>query len=199
VIVEEAERMGTYVSTHAQSNAGVYNSVKAGVKCIEHGYMTTDETQELMLKNDCYQVPTLSAMTVLLDKVNTMQPHIQEKIRRVVPNTYESVSRAHKAGIRMATGADFLSVPGMGEYGQNGQELVELVNVGFSPMEAIVAATKIGSELMLMSDKIGTLEKNKLADLIVICQNPLDNIKCITQPNNIKMVIKDGVIEKHII
>ena len=196
--VEEAERMGTYVSTHAESNAGVYNSVMAGVKCIEHGYMTTDETLEAMRKHGCYQVPTLSAMTVLMDRVDTMQPHVQEKIKQVVPQTYASVARAHEAGIPMAAGADFLSVPGMGEYGQNAQELYELVQVGFSNMEAIQAATKVGAELMLMQDETGTLERGKLADMILVAGNPLEDVRVLMDVDNIRMVLKEGVIEKNL-
>ena len=196
--VEEAARMGTYVATHAESNAGVYNSVLAGVKCIEHGYMTTDRTLEEMVKRGCYQVPTLSAMTVLMDKVDTMLPHVQEKIKQVVPRTYESVARAHQAGIPMATGADFLSVPGMGEYGQNAQELYELVKVGFSNMEAIQAATKVGAELIHMDDQTGTLETGKLADMILVSGDPLQDVRVLMDVNNIRMVLKEGVIEKNL-
>ncbi len=69
------------MATHAESDAGVYNAVKAGVKSIEYGYMTTEKTIELMLEKECVQIPTLSAMTVLLENVDTMKPHIQRKIR----------------------------------------------------------------------------------------------------------------------
>lgn len=198
VIVDEANRMGTYVSAHAESNAGVFNAVKAGVKCIEHGYMTTDETLELMLEKGCYQVPTLSAMTVLMEHADAMQPHIREKIRMVVPKTYESVARAHEAGIPMAAGADFLSIPGMGEYGKNAQELYELVKVGFTPMEAIVACTQNGAKLMLMPKETGTLEVGKIADLIIVSENPIQDIRCLMNTDNILVVMKDGQIEKQI-
>lgn len=198
VIVEEAKRMGTYVSAHAESNAGVYNAVKAGVTCIEHGYMTTDETLELMTEKGCYQVPTLSAMSVLMEHVDSMQPHVQEKIRMVVPKAYESVARAHDAGIPMAAGADFLSIPGMGEYGRNAQELYELVKVGFTPMEAIVSCTRNGAKLMRMQEETGTLELGKLADIIIVKKNPLSDIRCLMNTDNIVVVMKDGEIEKHL-
>lgn len=196
VIVEEAERMGTYVATHAESDAGVYNAVKAGVKSIEHGYMTTEKTIELMLENECIQIPTLSAMTVLMEKVDTMKPHIQQKIRQVVPKTYESVARAHEAGVPMAVGADFLSIPGAGEYGTNGQELYELVKIGFTPMEAIMACTRNGAKLMMMEDEIGSLEEGKLADMIVVRSNPLKDIRCLGNPEEILLVMKEGTVEK---
>lgn len=196
VIVEEAKRMGTYVAAHAESNAGVYHAVKAGVTSIEHGYMTTDETIELMLEKDCIQIPTLSAMTSLMANVDTMQPHVQAKIRQVVPRAYESVARAHEAGVKMAVGADYLSSPTTGLYGKNGNELYELVKVGFTPMEAIMSCTRNGALLMKMSDEIGTLEAGKLADLIVVNQNPLKNIQCLSDAESVIFVMKEGNVEK---
>lgn len=197
VFVEEAERMGTYVATHAESDAGVYNAVMAGVKSIEHGYMTTDKTLEAMLKNGCWQVPTLSAMAMLMENVDTMIPVIAEKVRFVVPKAMESVARARKAGIPMACGADYLSVKGQNEYGgKNCREMLEFTKVGYTPMEAIVCATKMGAMVIKREEDLGTLEVGKLADIIVLKENPLENISCFMNTKNTKLVMKDGIIEK---
>lgn len=199
VCVEEAERMSTYVATHAESDAGVYNAVIAGVKSIEHGYMTTDRTLEEMLKRGCWQVPTLSAMAILLENVDSMIPVVAEKIRYVVPKAMESVARAREAGIPMACGADYLSVKGQNEYGgKNCRELLEFTKIGYSPLEAISCATKMGAMTMQSEDKLGTLEAEKLADLIVVEENPLDNISCLMDVDNTKLVMKEGIVVKHI-
>lgn len=197
-IVDEAEAMGTYVSTHAESNGGILKALKAGVKVIEHGYSMSDETIELMLKNGCYQVPTLGAMRVLYEGLGTMTPITQEKIRAVVPQVYASCEKQFRAGIPMASGADFLSIPGCGEYGTNAMDIIELTKIGMSNMDAIVAATKRGAELMLCADELGTLESGKLADLIVVEKNPLDRIETLLDTNGIKLVMKEGVVQKHI-
>lgn len=196
VFVEEAERQGTYVSTHAENNDGVYYAVLGGVKSIEHGYMTDDRTLDLMVKNKCFQIPTLSVMTNMLATSDTLQPHVRDKIKYVMEHAYESVYRAYKAGIPLAAGCDFLSCPDWCEYGQNGQELGELVKVGLSPMEAIIAATKNGADTILMGDKLGTLEQGKLADVIAVDQNPLEAIDCLKGPEHIRMVMKEGRVVK---
>ena len=199
IFVEEAERQGTYVATHAENNEGVYNAVLGGVKSIEHGYLTDDRTLELMVEKQCFQVPTLSVMTNMLKESDALQPHVREKIKYVMEHAYESVSRAHKAGVPLATGCDFLSCPGWCEYGMNGQELSELVKVGLTPMEAIIAATKNGAEAILMGDRLGTLEPGKIADIIAIDENPLNHIECLKEPEHVVLVMKEGNIVKNLI
>lgn len=199
VCVEEAKRMGTYVATHAESDAGVYNAVMAGVKSIEHGYMTTERTLEEMRNHGCWQVPTLSAMAVLLENVDSMIPVIANKVRSVVPRAMESVAKAREAGIPMACGADFLSVQGENEYGgKNCREMLEFTKIGFSPLEAIRCATYMGAVTIQREHDLGTLGKGKIADLIVVAQNPLADIGCLMNVNNTKLVMKDGIIEKRI-
>ena len=198
VFVEEAESQGTYVATHAENNEGVFNAVLGGVKSIEHGYLTDDRTLELMVKNQCFQVPTLSVMTNMLSESETLQPHVREKIKYVMEHAYESVRKSYEAGIPLAAGCDFLSCPGWCEYGMNGQELAELVKVGLSPMEAIIAATRNGADAILMGEKLGTLECGKLADIIAIDQNPLENIECMKGPEHVVFVMKEGTVVKNV-
>lgn len=197
--VEEAERMGTYVATHAESDAGVYNAVMAGVKSIEHGWQTTDRTLEEMIKRGCWQVPTLTTIALQSEDIGNAPPVVAEKVRRLIPKVQESVARARKAGIPMACGADFLSMKGNDEYGgKNCRELLEFTKVGFTPMEAIVCATKNGAMTVQREKDLGTLEAGKIADLIVVTENPLDNIASLMNTVNTKIVMKDGIIEKHI-
>ena len=99
----------------------------------------------------------------------------------------------------MACGADFLSMKGNDEYGgKNCRELLEFTKVGFTPMEAIVCATKNGAMTVQREKDLGTLEAGKIADLIVVTENPLDNIASLMNTDNTKIVMKDVIIEKNI-
>lgn len=200
-IVEEARRVGSYVASHAQGTTGIKDALKAGVRTIEHGIYLDEETIDLLLKNNAYVIPTLSIVNRICTsgKENGVPEWGIRKAKIVQEAHIESMKLARKAGVKIATGTDFCSTPLL-PFGENALELELFVNaVGFSPMEAIVAGTKISAEALQMSDTIGTLEKGKLADLIVVNGDPIVNISCLRNVDNIKVVIKDGVIEKNIL
>ncbi len=200
--VEEAENMGSYVSSHAQANKGIRTALENGVKCIEHGFYLDDYCIDLMVKNDCYLVPTLSIMHVskLFNESNpNTLPELKEKTLRSYEAHYASLDKAHKAGVKIGMGCDFVNDPVMGcTYDKANMEFERMEAAGFSPMEIIQAATKTNSELILMQDKVGTLEKEKLADIILVSGNPLEDIKLLCNADNVKMVIQDGRIVKDI-
>ena len=128
-----------------------------------------------------------------------MIPVIADKVRNVVPKAMESVARAREAGIPMACGADYLSVKGENEYGgKNCREMLEFTKVGFTPLEAIRCATYMGAVTMQKEKELGTLEKGKLADLIVVVKNPLHDISCMMDTANTQIVMKGGEICKNI-
>jgi imidazolonepropionase-like amidohydrolase len=116
---------------------------------------------------------------------------VVEKTKSVVGHHLESVRRARKAGVTIAMGTD-AGTP-FNHHGGNLKELEHLVNVGFTPMEAIVAATRTASELLGLSGEIGTLEPGKAADLVVVDGNPLDDITLLQRRERILAVMKDGV------
>jgi imidazolonepropionase-like amidohydrolase len=103
---------------------------------------------------------------------------------------YRVVPRALELGVRIATGSD-AGASGVA-HGSNAQELELLTTAGMSPMEAIVAATNTAAQVLDMADSIGTLEKGKLADLLVVKGNPLENISLLQDRSNILAVMKDG-------
>jgi imidazolonepropionase-like amidohydrolase len=199
-IVEEARRVDSYVASHAQGAEGINNALKAGVKTIEHGIYMDEEGFDLMLEKDAVVVPTFSIVERLVTKGKEHNVPEYGIVKSNIAHQahLETIRKAKKAGVKIALGTDFVNVPLL-PFGENSLELEIFVNkIGFSPMEAIVAGTKIGGEALQMGDKIGTLEKGKLADLIVVKGDPSEDISCLRNVNNILTVIKDGVIEKDI-
>jgi imidazolonepropionase-like amidohydrolase len=104
----------------------------------------------------------------------------------------DSISRAHKAGVRIAMGTDAGVMP----HGTNLRELGLMHKIGMTPMETIVATTKKAAECLGWGDKVGTLEAGKLADLILVKTDPLKDIRSMENVDNIPLVVKDGKIVK---
>lgn len=179
---------------------GVKNALIAGVRTIEHGIYLDDEAIELFLKNDAFVIPILSIVNRICTKgeEHHVPAHAIKKAKAVQEVHINSMKMAKKAGVKIAAGTDFANVP-MLEFGGNAMEMELLVNlVGFSPMEALVAGTKTAAEVLMMSDKVGALEKDKLADLIIVNCDPIADISCLKNNDNILLVVKDGVIKKNI-
>ncbi|WP_066495163.1 metal-dependent hydrolase family protein [Abyssisolibacter fermentans] len=206
-LVQEAKNNGTYVASHAHTITGIKNAIRGGVKSIEHCTMVDDEAIQMLLDNDCYFVPTLSVGQSYLDGLDSMPLFVQEKVAQLgdperglnmCEFAGERYAKAFRAGVKMGLGSDLLGDPKL-PYGKNAREFELLVQyLGITPMEAIIVGTKNNSELMMMEDKIGTLEEGKLADVIVVKGNPLEDISLLTNSDNIKIVIKDGKIQKNI-
>jgi imidazolonepropionase-like amidohydrolase len=199
IMVEEATfRRGIKVMAHAQGAAGIKNAVRAGIHSIEHGIYLDDEAIELMLEHGTYLVPTLLAPISVVEasKVNENMPeYAVEKALEVVEAHRESVAKAYKAGVKIAMGTD----AGVMAHGTNLRELGLMCDIGMSPMEAILATTKVAAECMGWEDKLGTLETGKLGDVVIVKTNPLEDIRSLEDTANIVAVIKDGKIEKDLL
>jgi imidazolonepropionase-like amidohydrolase len=191
VIVREAGyRRGVKVMAHAQGVEGIKNAVRAGIHSIEHGIFLDEEAIELMLKHGTYLVPTLLAPLAVLEagEKGGMPEYGVRKSREVVEIHSDSITRAHKAGVRIAMGTDAGVMP----HGTNLRELGLMVNIGMTPMESIVSTTKIAAQCLGWEDQVGTIEAGKLADLLVVKTNPLQDIRSLEANDNIALVIKDG-------
>ncbi|NMP22464.1 metal-dependent hydrolase family protein [Sulfobacillus harzensis] len=196
-LVDEARMHGNIKAmAHAQAAEGIKNAVRAGFHSIEHGIYLDNEAIDLMLEHGTYLVPTLVAPLAVIKAFEAgrrVPSYAVEKSKRVMDAHHESIARAYRAGVTIAMGTD----SGVGAHGTNLEELYWLTQIGMRPMEAIVASTKTAAECLGWSDRLGTLEAEKLADLVVVRQNPLDNIKSLADRENIALVMKDGQLIVH--
>lgn len=199
--VEEAENMGSYVSTHAQATRGIKMALKNGVKCIEHGFYLDEECIELMVKNDCYLVPTLAIMhasKLYFQGKEGVLPYLKEKTERSYEAHYRSLEMARKAHITVGVGCDFLGDAAFGcPYSEATLELERLCVAGYTPMEVITMATKVNARLLQMEDQLGTLETGKLADVLLVEGRPDEDIRVLRRSDHVKLVVQDGRIVKN--
>lgn len=194
-IVEEAARHGTYVAAHCMGTAGTLQALEAGVTRIEHGVFLDERCIERMVALDATLVPTLTISLGIPNMRDVLPPHVYEKGKELAEAHIRSVQMAREAGVRIALGTDFSNSKNT-PYVENGKEFVSLVKAGLTPMEAIKAGTVNAAHLMRMQHQIGTLEPGKLADIVVVEGNPLEDISLLAHARHVKVVMKDGVIEK---
>ena len=193
---EEAHKAGRKIAAHAQGNEGIKNSLSAGFDTIEHGIFLDDEAIGLLLEKRATLVPTLSAPFNIMEKgeKSGIPAFIIEKTRKVKDAHVDSIKKAYKAGVTIASGAD-AGTPFNG-HGENLRELELLVRIGLSPMEAIVSATRVASETLGLGSRLGTIEPGKLADLIVVEGDPVKDIAVLQRKEQIVVVMKDGQFYK---
>lgn len=191
VVVEEADKVGLRVAAHAHGKEGIINAVQAGVATIEHGTFIDDEVIELMLTAGVYLVPTIVVGHLM--KVNGTEKGIPgfmlEKEHDKDEQIKENLLKAINAGVKVAYGTD--AGTNYNYHGNNALELVLMVEQGFmNPLQALTCATKISAEALGLSDQIGTIERGKDADLVVVGK-PLDKS---LRPllDHVEMVYKKG-------
>ncbi len=196
VAVYEAAAQEKRCMAHAQGTQGIKNALLAGVASIEHGIYLDDETIDLMLKNDVYLVPTLVAPVAVAefaqDHPEIIPPVMAAKSLAVMESHRQSFRRAVEAGVNIAMGTD----AGVGRHGDNGRELQLMVENGMTPLQAISASTLHAARLLHLDGRLGTLEVGKLADVILVDADVLNDISQIANPANVKLVLKGGQIVK---
>lgn len=194
IVREAAYRGGTRVMAHAQGTEGIRNAVRAGIHSIEHGIYLDEEGIELMLERGTFLVPTIIAPLAVLEsgEKSGMPDYAIRKTREVIEAHSRSISRAHRAGVKIAMGTDAGILP----HGRNLRELGLMVGIGMTTMEAIVATTRTAAECLGWQDRVGTIEAGKLADIVITRTDPLQDIRSLEKPDNILLVMKDGKVIK---
>lgn len=188
VIVTEARAHGLAVMAHAQGTSGIKNALRAGVRSIEHGIYLDDEAIDLFQQTEAFLVPTLVAPLGVLENPEGIPEASLQKAREVIEVHRDSIQRAAEAGVKIAMGTD----SGVIAHGRNLEELIQMVEVGMDPMQAIVASTKTAAENLEMGDRFGTIEAGKDADLITLNADPLTDIKVFADPINVTNVWRRG-------
>ena len=192
-VVEEGEKLGKHTAAHAHGTQGIINAVTAGVHTIEHGTMATDEVLEIMASHKTYLIPTLSLHDLFEAHSDQIPRFMVEKSRAMQEPYIEIVKKAVRMGVPVAMGTD--AGTNYNYHGKNAAEIIYLVKKEImSPLQAITAATKTASEAIRMDHEIGTLEVGKLADFIVLNNNPLDDIQILSKTDEIESVYKNGKV-----
>ena len=193
-VVEAAKDYGFWVAVHAHGPEGMKRAVLAGVDSVEHGTFMTEEVMDLMIERGTYYVPTISAGEFVAEKskIDNYFPEIvRPKAATVGPQIGATFGKAHKRGVKIAFGTDV----GVQAHGTNWKEFVYMNKYGMSEMDAIKSATMETAKLLRISDKLGSIEEGKIADIIAVDGNPLEDISVM---ENVVFVMKDGVVYKNI-
>jgi imidazolonepropionase-like amidohydrolase len=191
--VEEAQAVGKYVLAHAYSDAAVRNAIAAGVRSIEHGNLIRETAARAIAEAGAFLVPTMITYETIYreGKRYGIGDHQIEKINLAREQSVQGLRHAHAAGCKIGSGSDLLG----DMMAQRTAELALKAQV-MTPMEALLSATRVNAELFRMSDRIGTVEPGKYADLLVVAGNPLENLRVLQDVDNLKLIMKDGRVYK---
>jgi imidazolonepropionase-like amidohydrolase len=189
-IVSEAHAWHRKVAAHCHGDAAAKIAIAAGVDSIEHGSFLQDDTLRLMKQKGVYLVPTLFAGFWVGEKADHFPPAIAVKARAAAAQMQSMFQRAAKIGVKVAFGTDSAVEP----HGLDAQEFALMVKNGFTPAQALLSATAGGADLLGLADQIGTIEKGKLADLVAVPGDPLQDIR---QTERVTFVMRNGRVVKN--
>jgi len=191
-IVETAHLLGMKVAAHAHGKRGIEAAIKAGVDSIEHGTYGDDASFALFKQHGTYLVPTIIAGKTVAEMATIpghFHPSVQAKAAKIGPLMQDMFHRAYAAGVKIAFGTD----SGVSNHGDNAREFQYMVEAGMPAIEAILSATRAGADLIGASDRIGSLQPGRFADLIAVAGNPLTDI---AEMRRVTFVMKGGVVYK---
>lgn len=195
-IVDAAHAAGKPVMSHAYGGEGVRICLDAGVDSIEHGAALDDELIEQMARQGTWLVPTFTVLrkVVAIDAASpgALPAYMAPKARWLIERQRESFPKALAAGVKIAMGTD---AGGFG-HGRNAAELAYMVEAGMTPMQAIVAATRMGAQCMGLGDTVGQLREGMLADLLVVDGDPLADVAVLEDRARLRLILKDGAVIK---
>jgi imidazolonepropionase-like amidohydrolase len=191
-IVADAHRLGRKVAAHAHGAQGVIWASEAGVDSVEHGHLMNDAAVATLKKNGTYLVPTLYLVDWHREHAAeaNLPDFAKKKMEMVSQTSKANAKKAFEAGVKIGMGTDAAVYP----HGLNAHELAVYVSLGMTPLQAIQTATINDADLLGWSDKVGTLESGKWADIIAVDGDPLQDI---TALQHVKFVMKGGDVVKN--
>lgn len=193
-MVDEAHAFRKSVAAHCHTPLSVKMALEAGVDTVEHCTYVDDEAVSQLAASGTYNVPTLAPRgdTVIEERRRRGAPDfVLAQAREIADHCFASFERYRRAGVRFAMGTDITRHPSTGT---NATELGIYVSLGLTEMEAIQTATRNAADALGMLDNLGTVEAGKIADIVAVDGNPLDDISCLQDVNRIKLVVKDGAV-----
>jgi imidazolonepropionase-like amidohydrolase len=191
--IDEAHKMGKKALVHAQGREAIMNAIEAGADSIVHGFWIDEECAEMMVKRDVYLESTNLYVRGIMDKGKGDLPDwMVQKATECWKDKERNFGMLLEKGVKISFGSD-TGVPYI-QHGNNARELSMFVELGMEPMQAIIAATKTAAEAIGIDNMVGTIEAGKIADIIVVEGDPLEDIKILHEENRIKLVMKEGVV-----
>lgn len=187
-IVGEAHELRRKSAAHAHGAEGAKRAIRAGIDSIEHGTFLDDEAMRMMREHGTYLVPTLATRSGLAE--SKFPPRVKQKADLAVKAQDGMVRRALQMGVKIALGTDAAVYP----HGNNALEFVLMAADGMPPAQSLRTGTSSAAELLGLADKIGTLEPGKLADIVAVPGDPLQDIRA-TQ--SVLFVMKEGVVYRN--
>src|SRR5688572_32201697 len=191
-IIETAKDYGMHTAAHAHGPEGMKRAVLAGITTIEHGTLMSDEVMELMKQKGTYHIATIIAGRSAAEYAKIpgyYHPLVVPKAIEIGSKIQENFGKAYKRGVKIAFGTD----AGVFPHGENAREFGYMVEGGMPSIEALLCAMQVNADLLGMGDKIGSIEAGKLADIVAVDENPINNIKTMEK---VTFVMKDGVVYK---
>jgi imidazolonepropionase-like amidohydrolase len=192
-LIDEAHALKRKVAAHAHGAEAAKRAIRAGVDSIEHGSFLDDEALDMMKQHGTYYVPTLMALQGLSEQMQAgmyIPPAFRAKAELAMTSLHKTFQRALAKGVKIGLGTDAAVYP----HGRNAEEFHQMVDLGMKPLDALRAGTSSDADLLGLADKIGTLEHGKLADIVAIPGNPLQDIR---QTEHVFFVMKEGVVFKN--
>jgi len=192
-IVDEAHALWRKTAAHAHGAEGAKRAIRAGIDSIEHGTFLDDEALDMMKQRGTFLVPTLMASQGLQERIDKgvyIPPAILAKAKAAIASIHQTFQRALAKGVKIGLGTDAAVYP----HGRNLEEFHQMTDLGMKPIDALKAGTSMDAELLGLADKIGTLEAGKIADVVAVPGDPVQNIR---QTEHVFFVMKEGVIYKN--
>ncbi len=189
-LVDESHRLRKKVAVHCHGDKAARDAINAGVDSIEHGSFLKPDTLQLMKQKGIFLTPTLLASDWIMQKIGQYPPAVQAKARAATEARSEMFRNAVKLGVKISFGTDASVFP----HGMNAKEFSLMTGLGMKPIDALRSATSVDADLLGVANKVGTLEKGKLADVIAMPGDPTADI---TATERVFFVMKDGKIVKN--